>query len=119
VTESVPALVMLRTSNEDLLARARRILTALEALPMKSAIGGGKAQIGGGTLPRSSIPSITLDLQPLNIPLDDFAARLRAGTPPVIGYIADGRYKLDLRTVFPRQDENLFQAIHHVFGKIG
>ena len=118
-TESVPALVMLRTSNEDLLARARRILTALEALPMKSAIGGGKAQIGGGTLPRSSIPSITLDLQPLNIPLDDFAARLRAGTPPVIGYIADGRYKLDLRTVFPRQDENLFQAIHHVFGNIG
>jgi len=118
-TESVPALVMLRTSNEDLLARARRILTALEALPMKSAIGGGKAQIGGGTLPRSSIPSITLDLQPLNIPLDDFAARLRAETPPVIGYIADGRYKLDLRTVFPRQDENLFQAIHHVFGKIG
>src|SRR5438445_1585259 len=101
--ESVPALVMLRTSNEDLLARARRILTALEALPMKSAIGGGKAQIGGGTLPRSSIPSITLDLQPLNIPLDDFAARLRAETPPVIGYIADGRYKLDLRTVFPRQ----------------
>jgi len=117
--ESVPALVMLRTSNEDLLARARRILTALEALPMKSAIGGGKAQIGGGTLPRSGIPSITLDLQPLNIPLDDFAARLRAETPPVIGYIADGRYKLDLRTVFPRQDENLFQAIHHVFGNIG
>src|SRR5438309_52780 len=39
-TESVPALMMLRTSNEDLLGRARRILTALEALPMKSAIGG-------------------------------------------------------------------------------
>src|SRR2546421_3436529 len=118
-TESVPAFVMLRTSNEDLLARARRILTALEALPMKSTIGGGKTQIGGGTLPRSSIPSITLDLQPLNIPLDDFAARLRAETPPLIGYIAAGRYKLDFRTAFPRQGENLFQAIHHVFGKIG
>jgi hypothetical protein len=28
-----------------------------------------------------------------------------------MGYIADGLFKIDLRTVFPRQDENLLEAI--------
>ena len=77
--------------------------------------GEGKSQIGGGTLPRSAIPSVTLDLQPLNISVTDFAARLRGGSPPVVGYVAAGRFKLDLRTVFPRQDEELFRAIHSAF----
>jgi L-seryl-tRNA(Ser) seleniumtransferase len=113
--QSVPALAALRVSNEELQARARKILLALEALPMKISLGEGKAQIGGGTLPRSVIPSVTLDLQPLNIPLADFAARLRAGTPPVVGYLAGGHYKLDLRTIFPRQDEELFRSIHRAF----
>jgi len=117
--EAIPALAALRVSKSELEGRAKRILTALEALPMKTAVGEGKAQIGGGTLPRSVIPSVTLELQPLNMPLAEFAARLRSGVPPVIGYIAGNRFKLDLRTVFPRQDEELFQAIHRVFGKSG
>ena len=113
--ETIPALAMLRVSTEELHARAEKIKLALEALPMKTVIGEGKSQIGGGTLPRSAIPSVTLDLQPLNISVADFAARLRGGSPPVVGYVAAGRFKLDLRTVFPRQDEELFRAIHSAF----
>ncbi|HTC78898.1 MAG TPA: L-seryl-tRNA(Sec) selenium transferase [Terriglobales bacterium] len=113
--ETIPALTMLRASTEELQSRAEKIKVALEALPMKTVIGEGKSQIGGGTLPRSAIPSVTLDLQPLNISVADFAARLRGGSPPVVGYVAAGRFKLDLRTVFPRQDEELFRAIHSAF----
>lgn len=113
--EEIPILALLRVSTDELQTRARRILTALEVLPMKSSVGEGKAQIGGGTLPRSVIPSVTLDLQPVSMSLNDFTARLRAGTPPVIGYIAGGRLKLDLRTIFPRQDEDLFRAVHAAF----
>ena len=114
---SVPALAMLRVSNDELHARASKIKLALEALPMKTTIGEGNAQIGGGTLPRSSVPSVTLDLQPLNMSVDNLAARLRVGKPPVIGYVAGGRYKLDLRTIFPGQDETLFRAVHVAIGK--
>jgi L-seryl-tRNA(Ser) seleniumtransferase len=74
-------------------------------------IGEGKAQIGGGTLPRSVIPSVTLDVQPQGLALEQFAARLRAGTPPVIGYVSAGAFKIDLRTVFPEQDEQLACAL--------
>ena len=114
---SVPVLAMLRVSNDELRARASKIKLALEALPMKTTIGEGNAQIGGGTLPRSSVPSVTLDLQPLNMSVENLAARLRVGKPPVIGYVAGGRYKLDLRTIFPGQDETLFRAIHVAIGK--
>jgi L-seryl-tRNA(Ser) seleniumtransferase len=112
---SIPTLAMLRVSNDELRVRASKIKLALEALPMKTTVGDGKAQVGGGTLPRSVIPSITLDLHPLNLSLTEFATRLRAGSPPVIGYIANGRFKLDLRTIFPRQDEELFRAVHQAF----
>jgi L-seryl-tRNA(Ser) seleniumtransferase len=80
-------------------------------LPLKASVGEGKAQIGGGTLPRSVIPSVTIDLLPDAISLAEFAARLRGGKPPLIGYIAGGRFKLDLRTIFPRQDEEVVRAI--------
>ena len=42
--------------------------------------------------------------------LAEFAASLRASNPPVIGYIADNRFKLDLRTIFPGQDESVINA---------
>jgi hypothetical protein len=43
--------------------------------------------------------------------LAEFAARLRHGTPPIIGYISGARFKLDLRTIFPRQDADLVRLI--------
>ena len=113
--DAIPDLAMLRVSNDELRVRASKIKLALEALPMKTTVGEGKAQVGGGTLPRSVIPSVTLELRPLNLSLTELAARLRAGSTPVIGYIAHGSFRLDLRTIFPRQDEELFRAVHQAF----
>jgi L-seryl-tRNA(Ser) seleniumtransferase len=109
--DAVPVLALLRTSNDDLRARAAVLLGKLNGLPLKVSIGEGKAQIGGGTLPRSVIPSVTLDLLPSGVDLPQFAARLRGAVPPVIGYISGARFKLDLRTIFPGQDEQLVSAI--------
>ena len=82
-------------------------------------IGQGKSQIGGGALPRSTIPSVTLDLAPTQITLKELAARLRAQTPPVVGCISAGRFRLDLRTIFPRQDQALIQAIRAAVSHAG
>jgi hypothetical protein len=41
----------------------------------------------------------------------EFAIRLRNSTPPLIGYIANDRFKLNLRTIFPHQDEAVIEAI--------
>jgi len=111
-SSELPALGMLEITTGDLRARAEALLGQIRELPLRGAIGEGKAQVGGGSLPRAVIPSITLDLAPKEISLDDFAGRLRRGSPPIIGYIAGGKFKMDLRTIFPQQDAQLVSALH-------
>ena len=106
----IPTLTLLQTSEEALRARAKAIASSLAELPMKIAIGRGKAKTGGGTLPTSDVPSVTIDFIPGDSSLAEFAASLRSSNPPVIGYIADNRFKLDLRTIFPQQDESVINA---------
>jgi L-seryl-tRNA(Ser) seleniumtransferase len=106
----IPALALLQTSEDALRARAAAIASRLADLPMKIAIGRSKAKTGGGTLPKSNVPSVTIDFLPRGSSLAEFAASLRVSNPPVIGYIADNRFKLDLRTIFPQQDDIVISA---------
>jgi len=107
----IPALELLQLSDAALRARAVAISSRLQDLPLKIAIGRGCAKAGGGTLPKTTVTSLTIDVAPDNSSLAEFAATLRASNPPVIGYIADGRFKLDLRTIFPQQDDFVIGAI--------
>jgi len=107
----VPVLELMRITNDDLRTRGEKIIASLQGLLVKASAGEGQAQIGGGTLPRSVIASVTLDLLPKSIPLEELSARLRQGSPPVIGYISGGRYKLDLRTIFAVQDSEVIRAV--------
>ena len=109
--QKIPVAAMLHESNDSLRSRAEAIVRELAGLAAQVQVGEGKSQIGGGTLPRSIIPSITLDLVPRHQSLADFAARLRTSTPPLIGYVSGNRFRIDLRTVFPRQDELLIGAL--------
>jgi L-seryl-tRNA(Ser) seleniumtransferase len=110
-TAEIPTLAALRISENELRTRAATICSALQELSLKIAIGCGKAKAGGGTLPKSDLSSVTIDIIPKNSSLADFAATLRASNPPVIGYIAAGRFKLDLRAIFPEQDDLVIDAI--------
>ena len=109
--EAVPLLGLFAASNAGLQARAEAIRSALSDQTVDARLGEGKAQAGGGSRPRSVMPSVTLDLRPKKLSLAEMAARLRCGEPPVIGYISGGVLKIDLRTVFPRQDEELIRAL--------
>ncbi len=107
----IPAIALLQVSEEELRARAAAIVDRLEGVPGRIAIGCGTVKVGGGTLPKSTMSSVTIDIVPKNCSLADFAERLRASNPPVIGYIASASFKLDLRTIFPQQDELVVAAL--------
>ena len=109
----IPVLDLLCASEEKLRARGAAISKQLtkNCSALQIAIGRGAAKAGGGSLPRSNLLSVTIDIVPKNSSLADFAATLRASNPPVIGYIADGRFKLDLRTIFPHQDNLVIEAV--------
>jgi L-seryl-tRNA(Ser) seleniumtransferase len=107
----IPVLEMMHAGNDDLRARAERIVAALQGRPLRLRVTTGRAQIGGGTLPRSALPSVTLDVSHPTLGAQALAARLREQPVPVITYLGRGNLKLDLRTVFPHQDAAVIRAL--------
>src|SRR4029077_6689089 len=90
-TSAIPALALLQVPKDELRARAAAMFGRLRGLPLQITIGRGKAKVGGGTLPRSLLSSITIDILPDNCSVQEFASMLRRSVPPIVGYIANER----------------------------
>jgi L-seryl-tRNA(Ser) seleniumtransferase len=106
-----PVLDMMHVGNDQLRSRAERIVAALNGRQLRLRVSEGRAQIGGGTLPRSALPSVTIEVSHPRIGAQALAARLRSQPEPVIAYVGRGNLKLDLRTVFPHQDAAVIRAL--------
>ncbi|ARG92751.1 L-seryl-tRNA(Sec) selenium transferase [Mycobacterium kansasii] len=63
------------------------------------------AAVGGGGAPGVRLPSAGLSLP------ESYAAKLRTGSPPIVGRVEGGRCLLDLRTVAPEEDDLLLAAV--------
>lgn len=109
--QSLPALGMLQIGKDELRARAAAIVVRLRGLPLRIMVGLGTGKVGGGSLPQSVVPSVAIDILPENCSVHQFHAALRQWSPPVLGYISGDRFKLDLRTIFPQQDDVIVDAI--------
>jgi L-seryl-tRNA(Ser) seleniumtransferase len=109
--ETIPVVGMMSCSIDELRDRAERIVASLGAVPVTARVGSGRAQIGGGTLPRSAMPSVTVELAHDRLKPQELAGLLRRQAVPIVGYVARGILKLDLRTVFPQQDLELVAGI--------
>ena len=114
-----PVGTMMNTGTEELRSRAEKVCAALMDCPATLSVGDGKAQVGGGTLPRDVIPSVTVDVHMPDCSATKLAGRLRAATPPIVGYPSKKVLKLDLRTVFPEQDETLVHQLRQVLTACG
>jgi L-seryl-tRNA(Ser) seleniumtransferase len=74
------------------------------------------AYVGGGSLPDVAVPTAVIAVATSNLTESDLAARLRSGTPAVVGRVQDGKLLLDLRTVFERDEADLSAAIVRAAG---
>ena len=84
----LPVLAMLEAGAEALDARARRLADGCGGEVVAAT-----AKVGGGALPLLELPgpAVAIDVA--------LAPALRAGDPPLVGRIADGRLLLDVRTL--------------------
>ena len=62
------------------------------------------AQIGSGALPTEELPSKIIAVENEEVSAEGIAARFRSASPPILGRIRDGRFLLDLRTIFDPED---------------
>jgi L-seryl-tRNA(Ser) seleniumtransferase len=107
----IPTINLLRVPLDDLRARGEQFVRQLVDLPLQVEVVETNGEMGGGTLPKSVIPSLALELSSKGVSADEMAIRLRNATPPVIGYIARGKLRLDLRTIFPEQDQVVIDVL--------
>jgi L-seryl-tRNA(Ser) seleniumtransferase len=96
----IPVLRMLAEDAPAVRARAER-LAALTGATVEETV----ARVGGGALPLSELPSFACALD------QSLAAPLRAGEPPVIGIVRDGKLLLDCRTLADDELDEVAAAV--------
>jgi L-seryl-tRNA(Ser) seleniumtransferase len=114
---AIPTLRMLRLPVEEIRTRAEAVKSRIEsekAVALKIQIISGESVIGGGTAPSAKLPTALLAITHESANADALAARLRAVEPPIVARIEEGRVLVDLRTVFPEQDEVITQALTRI-----
>jgi L-seryl-tRNA(Ser) seleniumtransferase len=62
------------------------------------------SQVGSGALPTDELPTKVIAIESPVMSAERIAARFRAARPPIVGRIRDGRFLLDLRTIFDGDD---------------
>ena len=106
--KEIPVLAMLTASPAEIEARAQAVARTLRDNGVEAQVTATKASVGGGAFPTAEIPSsgVVLSGNP-----EATEKKLRAGEPPVIGRITEGKLLLDLRSVRQREDPALVRAV--------
>jgi L-seryl-tRNA(Ser) seleniumtransferase len=138
--DAVPVLRMMNSSKQEIIERAdaivahvpARVLTGPGALSATTGEQSSPARVrapgptcsielldseslvGGGSAPSATLPTTLIAITCYSLSANELASRLRAADPPVIARVEKGRVLLDLRTVFPAQDQVLARVLSQV-----
>ena len=96
----VPVVRMVRESANGVRARAERLASLVTG-----EVEATTARVGGGALPLTELPSFACAVE------EGLAAALRAGEPPVIAIVRDGRCLLDCRTLSDAEIDETAAAV--------
>jgi L-seryl-tRNA(Ser) seleniumtransferase len=111
--DSIPALRMMRFSEDELERRANQIADRVRAnCPnLLVEVAESRSVLGGGAAPGSTLPTRVLAVKSASHNADELCARLRQWEMPIIARVEEGRVLLDLRTVEPEQEEAIVAAL--------
>ncbi|HEX9106924.1 MAG TPA: L-seryl-tRNA(Sec) selenium transferase [Longimicrobiales bacterium] len=118
--QEIPTLRMLRLDPAEIGARARNLVSRLAAAGVAARLEEGNSAVGGGAYPQAPLPTVLVALAGaaqggtgLAVrSASELERRLRLGAgAAVLARIADDRVLLDLRTVLPREEPRLLDAI--------
>jgi len=115
--DAIPALRMMHLSKEEIGRRAEAVAEKINPSQLSLEVIDGESVIGGGAAPSAVLPTRLLAIACEGLSADELSSSLRVADPPIIARVEDGRVLLDLRTVFPEQDEAIVKALIEVAGK--
>ena len=108
---AIPTLRMMQTPKAEIKQRAGALAQKIQSQKLRAELLAGETLLGGGSAPSSTLPTTVIALTCDTLSANELATRLRASHPPVIARVEEGKVLLDLRTVFPEQDEVLSKVL--------
>jgi len=112
--DAIPALRMMRLTQREIGKRAEALAAKVASPKLQAEIVDGESVIGGGAAPSAALPTRLIALSCAGLSADELSARLRAADTPIVARVEEGRVLLDLRTVFPEQEELVTAALHQI-----
>jgi len=110
--DAIPALRMMRLSQAAVRERANQLATKIVSSPeIRATVLEGDSVVGGGAAPSALLPTMLIAVTSSRFSPDALLARLRASDPPIVARIETDRVLIDLRTVFPEQDDVVAGAL--------
>jgi L-seryl-tRNA(Ser) seleniumtransferase len=106
----IPVISMLAETSDALLERAQRAASRVLREGVRLKVEAGESAVGGGSLPGETLATWLLILSGTRSPVR-VAAALRAGDPAVIGRVDRRGLLVDMRTVLPREEGELCDAL--------
>ena len=105
--EEIPVIGMLAASEEVLRQKAENLAAMLHRAGMTAEILPTEGRVGGGSVPNHALPSYAVAFDRAVTELEE---KLRRGNPPIIGRIHEGKYLLDVRTLFEADFPTIVEA---------
>ena len=114
--KKIPLLQLLATSIDNLRNRAQRLAPQIQATrsARSAEVIEGNTSLAGNAVSVHTIPTCMISVEPDGISADRLAGLLRQSDPPVVSRVENDRLILDLRSVFPRHDIQLVDAIEAI-----
>lgn len=109
-----PVYRMFSLKIDDLKKRGRKMMKKLYAEIKKEAelsLEEGGSQVGSGSVPVETIPTMLLKIQPANLSAENLAKKMRLGSPPVFTRVHKEAVLLDLRTIREEEDVPVCESI--------
>ena len=116
--DSIPALRMMRISEDELARRAEQLAQRLRSScpTLQFEVIESRSVLGGGAAPGSTLPTRVLAVKGTTMNADEICKRLRQWETPIIARVEEERVLLDLRTVEPEQEAAIVTALESLSG---
>jgi len=117
--QEIPGLRMMGVPLSELRQRTEALAVRVREIEgvAKVKVSEDIAYVGGGSLPDQAMKTCVIEVEARDTSDEELAYRLRVGTPAVIGRLRDNKLVLDLRTVFPHQENELLEALRQAVMK--
>ena len=109
--------MLLMSTVKSMKSRGKRILSQLSKKSVKNlgiSLVESEVEVGSGSLPLERLDSMALKFNPKNISPTKLARMFRTASVPVVGYINENKFFIDLKALIPGQEKELVEVINNL-----